>query len=499
MPLDPVADQLIIFKKKTDGPVGTLKTSAGEPVEKKAATRTLNERSILNHHFLDGLSRFDRERIPERVAHAKAGGAFGYFEVTHDITDVCNADLFSRVGKRTPIAARFSPVVPERGGVDTSRDARGFALKFYTKEGNFDIAGLNLPIFSIKDPILFPSLVHAQKKNPATNVFDANMFWDFFTLHPETLFITLMVFGDPGVPDGYRYMPGFSVHTYHVVNKCGESYFVRFHFEPDEGRKNLFSKEAAQISCSDPDYATRDLYRAIGNGDFPSWTASLQVLSEWDIKNAGFDVFDVTKRLPLDRYPLRPFGRFVLNRNPVNYFAEIEQLAFCPSNLVPYILGAPDKLFESRQFSYRDTQHHRLGSNFFNIEVNYPIRSNVSSSSYNRDGDAPVLDNQRDLPNYYPNSFHGPEPYEDKNKVEIIKIYEDPPDNFDQAREYYECDMTPGEKKRLVENIVGSLITAAKFLQDRAVKMYGLIHPDLSQSIRDGLQMRKNKTQCDCD
>lgn len=433
------------------GSIATMTTSAGAPVGELEATVTLNKRLLTNENFMDRMTHFDRERIPERVVHAKAGGAFGYFEVTHDITDICNADLFNKVGKRTPIAARFSPVGVERGGIDTSRDARGFALKFYTKAGNFDIAGLNFPIFAIKDPLLFPSFIRAQKKNPATNVFDANTFWDFLTLHPETLHMSLFVFSDVGIPDGYRHMPGHSVHTFQVVNKYGESHFVKFHFWPDRGIKNLFSKNAMKIAACDPDYATRDLYRAIGNGDFPSWTASIQVLSGCDVKNAGFDVFDVTKAWPFHKYPLRKFGRIVLNRNPVNYFAEIEQLAFCPSNLVPYILGGPDKLFEGRRFSYRDTQLYRLGSNFFKILVNYPTCSNVSS--YNRDGDPPVGHNQGGIPNYYRNSFNGPVPYRDKHKVELVEIYEDPPDNFDQARELYESGMISAERCRLAENI----------------------------------------------
>ncbi|KAJ8733003.1 hypothetical protein PYW07_015602 [Mythimna separata] len=347
IPHDPVADQIILFEKKTNGPVGILKTSAGAAVEEKEATATLNGRLIFNTHFMDKFSRFDRERIPERVVHAKAGGAFGYFEVTHDITDICNADLFNKIGKRTPLAARFSPIAVDRGGIDTSRDARGFALKFYTEAGNFDMVGLNFPIFAIKDPLLFPSFIHAQKKNPATNVCDPNMYWDFFTLHPETLFMSLYIFGDPGIPDGYRYMPGYSVHTFQVVNKYGESHFVRFHFEAYEGTKNLLSKRAIQIAGTDPDYATRDLYRAIGNGDFPSWSVKVQVLSERDVKNAEFDVFDVTKKLPLDKYPLRPlvFGAILVaaeNGDPAaNQIVSFKKKTSGPVGILTSPVGAP--------------------------------------------------------------------------------------------------------------------------------------------------------------
>nr|XP_021187990.2 catalase [Helicoverpa armigera] len=494
---DPAANQILNFKEKTKGPIAIMTTAAGAPIEYKEATVTLNERLIFNEYFMDAMTHLVRERIPERLVHAKAGGAFGYFELTHDISDICKAKLFSKVGQRTPIAARFSPVVVERGGIDTSRDARGFALKFYTEDGNFDIVGFNTPMYVYKDPLLFPTFVRAQKRNPATNVLDPNMLWDFLTLQPESLHMFLLVFGDRGVPDGYRHMPGFGIHTYQVVNEHGESHFIRFHFRPDAGIKNLRSKEAMRLAAFDPDYATRDLYRAIGNGDFPSWTASIQVLTESDVKNAGFDVFDVTRVLPIKKYPLRPFGRFVLNKNAVNYFAEIEQLAFSPANLVPGILGGPDKVFEARRLAYRDAQYHRLGANFFNIPVNCPIQH--KAFPYNRDGPPPVKDNQRDIPNYYPNSFNGPVPYKESDKVELIEVYQDQPDNYEQARDLYENEMTPDERKRLIENILYSLGPATKFLQDRAVKMFGRIHSDLSERLWQGLQANRTKSPYDWD
>ncbi|XP_022816370.1 catalase-like [Spodoptera litura] len=494
---DPAANQIVIFKEKSKGPVATMTTAAGAPIEQKEATVTLNERLIFNEYFMDTMTHLVRERIPERLVHAKAGGAFGYFEVTHDISDICKAKLFSKVGKKTPIAARFSPVVVERGGIDTSRDARGFALKFYTEDGNFDIVGFNTPMYVYKDPLLFPTFVRAQKRNPATNLLDPNMLWDFLTLRPESLHMFLLVFGDRGIPDGYRHMPGFGIHTFQVVNKHGDSHFIRFHFRPDAGIKNLRSEEARKLAGTDPDYATRDLYRAIGEGKFPSWTASIQVLSEEDVKEADFDVFDVTRVLPLDKYPLRPLGRFVLNKNPVNYFAEIEQLAYSPANLVPGILGGPDKVFEARRLAYRDAQYYRLGSNFFNIPVNCPLQN--KAFPYNRDGVPPVKDNQKDIPNYYPNSFHGPVPYKEHDKVELIEIHQDQPDNFEQARELYINEMEPEERQRLVENILYSLGPATKFLQDRAVKMFGRIHSDLSDKIYQGLQANRTKTPYEID
>ncbi|CAG4941182.1 unnamed protein product [Parnassius apollo] len=482
---DPAGQQILLFKEKTKGPIGVMTTSAGAPIEYKDARVTLNSKLIFNEYFMDSLTHLNRERIPERVVHAKAGGAFGYFEVTHDVTSICKAKLFATVGKRTPVAARFSPVVQERGGIDTSRDARGFAVKFYTEEGNFDIVGLSTPMFVIKDPLLFPTFVRAQKRNPATNLFDSNTLWDFLTLQPESLHMFLLIFGDRGIPDGYRYMPGFSIHTFEVLNEPGEKSFVRFHFTPTAGIKNLRSEEARKIAAVDPDYATRDLYRAIGNGNFPSWKVSIQVLSLNDVKNAGFDVFDVTKVLPLDDYPLIPVGIFVLNKNPVNYFAEIEQLAFSPANLVPGILGGPDKLFEARRLAYRDAEYYRLGANFNKIPVNCPIQ--VKLMDYNRDGKPPVKDNGKDTPNYYPNSFNGAEPYHDEKRTELIEIFQDEPNNFQQATELYVNEMTSDERSRLVQNILYSLGPVAKFLQDRAVKLLTIIHPDLGNRIAEGL------------
>ncbi|XP_063361566.1 catalase-like [Cydia amplana] len=488
---DVTSQQIITFKQKTGKPIGVMTASAGAPIEYKEATNTLNSPLLFNEYFMDSLTHLVRERIPERLVHAKAGGAFGYFEVTHDITDICKAKMFSQIGKKTPVAVRFSPVVVERGGIDTSRDARGFAIKFYTEDGNFDIAGFNTPIYVYKDPLLFTAFVRSQKRNPATNLMDVNMLWDYLTLRPEGLYMFLFVFGDRGIPDGYRHMPGFGVHTYQVVNKHGESTFVRWHFVPDAGIKNLRSEEASRIAAQDPDYATRDLYNAIANGNPPSWKVSIQVLTLEDVKKAGFDVFDVTKALPLDDYPLKPVGRFVLNKNSINYFAEIEQLAFSPTNLVPGILGAPDKVFEARRMSYRDAQYYRLGANFNKIPVNCPIQT--QALAYNRDGRPPLKENDRDIPNYFPNTFNGPQPYKDPKRPQLIEIYQDLPNNFDQATELYTQEMTKGERSRLVENILFSLGGAAKNLQDRAVKLFTVIHPDLGGRIQKGLLA--NRTQ----
>ncbi|KAJ2939356.1 hypothetical protein O0L34_g13450 [Tuta absoluta] len=482
--------QLPEFKKRNPGPIGIVTTAGGAPVEVQD-TKTLNKNLLINEYFLDTISHLDRERIPERIVHAKAGGAFGYFEVTHDIKHICKAKLFSHVGKKTPIAARFSPVVVERGGIDTSRDARGFAVKFYTEEGNFDIVGFNTPVFAIKDPVWFPTFVRGQKRNPATGLYDGNMLWDFLTLRPESLHIFLMIFSDRGIPDGYRHMPGFAIHTYEVANEIGEKFYVRFHFLPDAGIKNLRSDDAQAIASADPDYAMRDLYNAIGKGEFPSWTVKIQILNVEDVKNAGFDVFDVTKVLPLDKYPLHPLGKMVLNKNPINYFAEIEQIAFSPANLVPGILGGPDKVFEARRFSYRDAQYYRLGANFYNIPVNCPLLT--VSRPYNRDGRPPVLDNGRDTPNYYPNSYNGAMPYKDEKRPELSEIVQDEANNIAQAAEFYMNEITKDERRRLVENVLFSLGPVNQEVQERAIRLFYLVHPDLGARVEKGLLSNRTR------
>ncbi|XP_075982244.1 catalase-like [Anticarsia gemmatalis] len=481
---DPATKQIVLFKNMTTGPIAIMTTAAGAPINRHD-TVTLNKRLIFNEFFMDTLTHIVRERIPERVVHAKAGGAFGYFEVTHDITDICKADLFSKIGKRTRIAARFSPAGTDRGGLDTAREARGFAVKFYTNDGNLDFVGFNTPMYAYKDPLLFTTFTRAEKRNPVTNLLDPNMLWDFILSRPETFHFFLIILCDRGIPDGYRHMPGFSIHTYQVANKHGKSYFVRFHFLTDQGIKNLKTDEARRISGLDPDYAIRDLYNAIANGNFPSWSVYIQVLTEEDVKNAGFDVFDVTLILPLDKYPLRPVGKMVLNKNPKNYFADIELLAFCPGNLVKGILGAPDKVFEARRLNYRDAQYYRLGGNFHQIPVNCPRHK---AFPYNRDGQPPVHGNMGGIPNYYPNSFNGPVPFDEENAAELIQIYQDEPDNYQQARELYMNEFSPEERQRIAENILITLVSVARPLQERAVKFFEFIHPDLSNKVLRGLQ-----------
>ncbi|GFR09547.1 catalase [Trichonephila clavata] len=333
-----------------------------------------------------------RERILERVAHAKGAGAFGFFEVTDDITKYCKAKLFSEVGKKTPIAVRFSTVGGESGSADTVRDLRGFAIKFYTEEGNWDLAGNNSPIFFVRDPMLFPSLNPATKRNPVTHLRDPDMTWDFFSLRPETTYQVMWLFSDRGIPFSYRHMNGYGTNTFKLVNSKNEAVYCKFHYITDQGIKNRTNEEAQKVVATDPDFATRDLYNAIANQNFPSWTMYIQVMTFEQAKNWEFNPFDVTKVWQKKEFPLIKVGKFVLNRNPKNYFAEVEQLAFTPSYMVPGIEPSPDKMLQGRLFACADTQRYRLGANFLQIPVNCPYRTRPRN--YERDGPDTVTENQ---------------------------------------------------------------------------------------------------------
>lgn len=298
---------------------------------------------------------------------------------------------FCFLNQKTPIAIRFSTVGGESGSADTARDPRGFAIKFYTDDGIWDCVGNNTPIFFIRDPILFPSFIHTQKRNPATHLKDADMFWDFISLRPETTHQVMFLFGDRGTPDGYRHMNGYGSHTFKLINDNGEPVYCKFHFKTDQKIKNLDASRADELAGSDPDYSIRDLYNAIGKGDFPTWTAYVQIMTFAQAEKFEFNPFDLTKIWPQSEYPLIKYGKLVLDRNPNNYFAEVEQIAFAPSNLVPGIEPSPDKMLQGRLFSYADTHRHRLGANHLQLPVNCPYR--VQTKNYQRDGPMNFTDN----------------------------------------------------------------------------------------------------------
>jgi len=352
--------------------------------------------------FLEKLAHFDREVIPERRMHAKGSGAYGTFTVTNDITNYTKAKVFSKVGKKTDLFVRFSTVAGERGAADAERDIRGFAIKFYTEEGNWDLVGNNTPVFFLKDPLKFPDLNHAVKRDPKTNLRSAKNNWDFWTSLPEALHQVTITMSDRGIPYSYRHMDGFGSHTFSFINAKNERYWVKFHFKTQQGIKNLTDQEAEVIIAKDRESHQRDLFESIGKKDFPRWKMSIQIMPEKDASKTQYNPFDLTKVWPHKDYPLIDVGIVELNRNPENYFAEVEQAAFNPANIVPGIGFSPDKMLQGRLFSYGDAQRYRLGVNHHLIPVN---ASRCPFHSFHRDGQMRVDGNHGATLGYEPNSY----------------------------------------------------------------------------------------------
>jgi catalase len=474
-----------------------LTTAFGIPVADDQNSLTAGERGhvlMQDVHLLEKLAHFDRERIPERVVHAKGAGAGGYFEVTADVTKYTKAKFLSEVGKRTEVFVRFSTVGGEKGSADAERDPRGFAIKFYTEEGNYDLVGNNTPVFFIRDPLKFPDFIHTQKRNPATNCKDPNMFWDFLSLTPESIHQVTILFSDRGIPATFRNMNGYGSHTFKWYNEKNEYFWVKYHFKTDQGIKNLTRKEAEIIRSKDPDHATRDLYEAIKQGDYPSWTLQMQIMTPEQAKDYRFDILDITKVWPHTDFPPIRVGKLVLNRNPENYFAQVEQAAFGPGNLVPGIAASPDKMLQGRLFSYHDTHLHRLGPNYHLLPVNVP--KNALESSYQRDGPMRTDPNGGGGPNYWPNSFNGPEPDISVKEppVEISGYadrfqYTHPNDDFVQPGNLYREVMTDQDRENLAGNIIDHLGGAQKRIQLRQTAIFFKADPDYGRRVARGLKL----------
>ncbi len=475
----------------------TLTTAFGIPVGDDLNSLTAGPRGpvlMQDMHLLEKLAHFDRERIPERVVHAKGAGAYGYFEVTADVTKWTKAKFLSKVGKRTDVFARFSTVGGEKGSPDAARDPRGFAVKFYTEEGNYDFVGNNTPVFFIRDPLKFPDFIHTQKRHPATNCPDPDMFWDFLSLTPESVHQVTILFSDRGTPATYRNMNGYSSHTYKWYNADGGYVWVQYHFKTDQGVKNFDRHQADEMKSKDPDHATRDLYRAIEAGDHPSWTLEMQILTPEQEKDFGWDIMDITKVWPHGEVPPITVGKLVLNRNPVNYFAEVEQAAFCPGNVVPGIALSPDKMLQARAFSYHDTHIHRLGPNYHLIPVNQS--KGAPETSYQRDAFMRTDDGGGSGPNYWPNSFGGPGP--DPAALEpAIPLegpaartpYPHPNDDFVQAGNLFRKVMTDYDRDNLVGNIVSHLGGAQKRIQLRQCAVFYKADEQYGSRVAQGLDL----------
>jgi catalase len=382
-----------------------LTTANGAPIGVQQA-QTAGPRGPLlmqDVQLLEQMQHFNRERIPERVVHAKGSGAYGTFTVTGDITKYTKAAFLGEVGKQTPVFLRFSTVAGERGAADAERDVRGFAVKFYTEEGNWDLVGNNTPVFFVRDPYKFGNFIHTQKRHPQTNLRDMDMQWDFWSLCPEALHQITILFSDRGIPSGYRHLNGYGSHTYSLINAAGERVWVKFHFKTKQGIKNLMDDESAVLIGADRESAQKDLFEAIEKGDYPQWRVCVQVMTQEQADSFRWNPFDLTKVWPHAEFPLIEIGTLELNRNPENYFAEVEQAAFKPSALVPGIGPSPDKMLQARLMSYADTHLYRLGVNHHQIPVNKP---QCPVHNYIRDGQS-TLGCYGAQPNYWPNSVEG--------------------------------------------------------------------------------------------
>ncbi len=452
---------------KNDKPEPTscplMTTSSGRPVGDNQNSVTAGPRGpVLMEDYLlfEKMAQFNRERIPERVVHAKGAGAHGTFTVTGDISKYTSAKLFNQIGKKTDVLARFSTVAGEKGSADTARDPRGFSIKFYTEEGNWDMTGNNTPIFFVRDPLKFSDFIHSQKRIPATNLRSPEVMWDFWSLSPESLHQVTILFSDRGTPDGFRHMHGFSSHTFSLINAAGERYYCKWHFVTLQGIKNLTAERAEELAGTDPDYATRDLHDAIERGDFPQWRISIQIMPEAEAETYPIHPFDLTKVWPHKDYPLIEVGVMELNRNPKNYFNEVEQAAFSPVNIVPGMGYSPDKMLQARLISYPDAHRYRLGVNFETLPVNRP---QCPVHTYNRDGFMRADENGGDTPNYEPNSFGGAvedpryreRPYTVSGEVDRHN-HRKGNDDYKQAGDLFRL-MTPAEKKALIGNLAGHM------------------------------------------
>jgi len=458
-----------------------LTTAAGIPVPDNQTSLTAGERgpTLLQDHFLiEKLAHFNRERIPERVVHAKAAGAHGTLTVTQDITRFTKAKIFSEIGKKTEMVARISTVAGEKGSADTVRDVRGFALKFYTEEGNWDLVGNNTPVFFIRDGIKFPDFIHSQKRDPQTNTRSDTMQWDFWSKVPESLHQVTILFSDRGTPRGIPYINGYGSHTYSFINADNERFWVKFHFKTEQGIQNMTQDEANLIAGNDPDYHTRQLFEAIERGEYPRWRFYVQVMPEVEAETYRWNPFDLTKVWPHGDYPLYEVGILELNRNPQNYFAEVEQAAFSPANVVPGISFSPCKMLQARIFAYADAHRYRLGVNHDRLPINAP-RATTLVNTYQRDGYMRFDDNAGAAVNYEPNSFGGP--VADPSVAEPpLKISGDA-DRYEQKRgvhdDYIQPGnlyrlMPPGEQQRLVEHIAGSLKKVPLEIQEKMVEHF---------------------------
>ena len=478
---------------------------AGIPVTSDQYALTIGPHGpvLLQDAYLnEKLAHFVRERVPERVYHVKGSGAFGYFEVTADVTQWTKAAFLNEVGKRTPMFARFSTVAGEEGYADTDRDVRGFALKFYTEEGNYDLVGNDTPVFFVRDPMKFADFIHSQQRMPDTGLRSNNMQWDFWTLSPESAHQVTILMSDRGTPRTYRHMNGYSSSTYLWENAAGEKFWVKYHFKTEQGIQNFTDAEAMAMRGEDPDYHRRDLFEAIARKDSPSWRLEMQIMPFEDAANYRFNPFDITKVWSHKDYPTIPVGRMVLDRNPENFFSQVVQVGFEVANLVPGIGPSPDRMVLGRMFAYSDSNRYRTGTNYDQLPVNRPL-SEVHN--YNKDGSM-RYHHSGTQPVYAPNSYGGPKAdpqrHRDPNWFveagEIMRtayVAHKDDNDFIQPGMLYRNVMTPTDRDHLVGNIVGHLSQGVeRFIQERAVNDYLCkVDPELGARVARGLGIEQKQ------
>jgi catalase len=471
-----------------------LTSTAGNPMGSNQDSLTAGERGpvlMQDYYLIEKLAHQNRERIPERVVHAKGSGAHGTLTITHDIAAYTKADIFSKVGKETPMFIRFSTVAGEKGAADAERDVRGFAMKFYTQEGNWDLVGNNTPVFFIADPYKFPDFIHTQKRDPRTNMRWSTGMWDFWSLTPESLHQTTILFSDRGLPTNLRHINGYGSHTYSFINKDNERFWVKFHFKSNQGIETMTNAEAVKVVGKDRESSQRDLYESIEKGDFPSWSMEIQVMTEAQAKTHKDNPFDLTKVWKHDEYPMIKVGTLELNRNPNNYFNEVEQASFSPSNTVPGIGLSPDKMLQARAFSYPDAHRYRVGTHYESLPINRPLNE---VNNYHADGSMKHTDiTQKAGVNYEPNSFSGP--------VEDVK-YNEPPltidgdvdrydrtldnDHYSQPRELFEL-MSANQQEQLFSNIAEAMEGVPKDIVERQLAHYELVSSEYAAGVRRAL------------
>jgi catalase len=471
----------------------TLTSTAGAPVPDNQNSITAGARGpilLQDYQLLEKLAHQNRERIPERVVHAKGSGAYGTLTITGDITKYTRAKVFIP-GSKTDLLLRFSTVAGERGAADAERDVRGFALKFYSEEGNWDLVGNNTPVFFIRDPMKFPDFIRTQKRHPRTNMRSPTAMWDFWSLSPESLHQVTILMSGRGLPTSYRHVNGYGSHTYSLWNDAGERYWVKFHFKTQQGHKHWTNEEANAVIANDRESHQRDLYESIEAGDFPKWTFFVQIMPEADAEKTSYNPFDLTKVWPHGEYPLIHVGEFELNRNPEHYFAEIEQASFSPSNVVPGISYSPDKVLQSRIFAYADAHRYRVGTHYEKLPVNKP---KVPVHTYHADG--PMrFDAPRGTDAYYePNSFDGPVEAP-STKEPPLRIHGDADhynhrdgnDDYAQPGNLFRM-FDEGQRKRLFDNIAGAMQGVPPYIIDRQIEHFHRADPAWAEGVREAIR-----------